>query len=266
MPAPRVELVEALGVAEARAFAERWLPAWTGNDPERLVAFYTDDAFYSDPAVAEGVRGREALLAYFRKLLGRNPAWVWTHRGSIGLRDGFLNEWHASIPVGAASVEVDGVCTVQLRGDRIARNQVYFDRSSLLAALAAATKPSPQSSRFAPDGWPVMTPRIVAREARELVAFVKHVFGATGDHHADAPTILRIGESTLMVSDTEARDPVAAFLYVYVDDTDGVFARAVAAGARPLEEPRELPYGDRRGMVQDPWGNTWQIATYRGHR
>jgi hypothetical protein len=130
--------LQALGATEARAFAERWLPAWTGNDPERLVAFYTDDAFYSDPAVPNGVTGREALLAYFRKLLGRNPAWVWTHRGSIPLADGFLNEWHASIPAGAATIEVDGVCTVQMRDGRIYRNQVYFDRSPLLAALAEA--------------------------------------------------------------------------------------------------------------------------------
>ncbi len=128
--------LQALGATEARAFAEVWLPAWTGNDPERLVAFYTDDAFYSDPAIPNGVTGREALLAYFQKLLGRNPAWVWTHRGSVPLADGFLNEWHASIPAGSTTVEVDGVCTVQLRDGRIYRNQVYFDRSTLLAALA----------------------------------------------------------------------------------------------------------------------------------
>lgn len=129
--------ISALSPEEARAFAERWLPAWTGNDPERLAAFYTDDAFYSDPAIPNGVRGRAELLAYFRKLLARNPRWVWTHRGSIPLADGFLNEWHASIPIGDATLEVDGVCTVQLRDGRIARNQVWFDRSALLAALSA---------------------------------------------------------------------------------------------------------------------------------
>jgi hypothetical protein len=122
--------------SEARGFAERWLPAWSGNRPELLTSFYTDDAYYSDPAIPQGVRGREALLAYFRRLLGHNPDWVWTHRGSIPLADGFLNEWHASIPVGEGRVEVDGVCTVQLRAGLIYRNEVYFDRSELLAALA----------------------------------------------------------------------------------------------------------------------------------
>jgi hypothetical protein len=83
------------------------------------------------------VRGREALLAYFRKLLGRNPSWVWTHRGSLPLQGGFLNLWHASVPVGERVLELDGACTVQLRGGLIVANQVFFDRSEWLAALAA---------------------------------------------------------------------------------------------------------------------------------
>jgi hypothetical protein len=133
-----VNLPTALDADAARTFAERWLPAWTGNEPERLVAFYSDDVFYSDPGVPRGLRGRDALLAYFRKLLARNPQWLWTHRGSVPLADGFLNEWHASMPVGTETVEVDGVCTVQLRDGRIYRNTVWFDRSELLAAWARA--------------------------------------------------------------------------------------------------------------------------------
>jgi hypothetical protein len=126
----------ALGADEARAFAARWLPAWSGNRPELLASFYSEDAFYSDPALPGGVRGRAELLAYFRRLLARNPDWVWTQRGSTPLADGFLNEWHASIPAGGGTVEIDGVCTVQLRGGLIYRNEVWFDRSTLLAALA----------------------------------------------------------------------------------------------------------------------------------
>ena len=126
-----------LDAAEAHTFAERWLPAWTGNQPERLAAFYSEDAFYCDPAIPLGVRGRAALTAYFRKLLARNPEWVWTHRGSMPMADGFANLWHASIPAGGRTIEVDGLCTVQLRDGLIYRNEVYFDRSELLAALRA---------------------------------------------------------------------------------------------------------------------------------
>lgn len=128
---------EGMSPEEARAFAARWLPAWTGNRPEHLASFYSEDALYTDPAIPAGVRGRAGLIAYFTKLLARNPDWVWTHRSSLPLRDGFLNAWHAAIPVGRRTIEVDGVCTVQLRGGLIYANQVYFDRSELLAALAA---------------------------------------------------------------------------------------------------------------------------------
>lgn len=118
----------------ARAFAQEWLPAWTGNDPDRLCAFYTDDALYLDPAVPAGIRGQAAIRTYFAKLLSRNPAWVWTQREAIPMKDGFVNLWHASIPGKGATHEVDGVCLVTLREGRISRNEVYFDRSPLFAA------------------------------------------------------------------------------------------------------------------------------------
>ncbi len=129
---------EGLDQESARAFAEKWLPAWSGNRPELLASFYTDDVFYSDPAVPQGVRGRENLLTYFRRLLGHNPRWVWTHRGSIPMAHGFLNLWHASIPVGSETVEIDGVCTVAFRDGLIRSNEVFFDRSELLRAIAGA--------------------------------------------------------------------------------------------------------------------------------
>jgi hypothetical protein len=126
---------DGLDAGAAREFAERWLPAWTGNDPERLASFYTEDAFYSDPAIPEGVQGREALTAYFQKLLGRNPDWVWEHEGSISLEGGFVNRWRATIPAGDSQVVCRGVCTVQIRDGLIERNEVFFDRSALLDAL-----------------------------------------------------------------------------------------------------------------------------------
>ncbi|HYD45797.1 MAG TPA: VOC family protein, partial [Phenylobacterium sp.] len=54
--------------------------------------------------------------------------------------------------------------------------------------------------------------------------------------------------------------------YVYVPDTDATYQRALEAGARVIEPPSDMPYGDRRATLQDPWGNTWQIATYQGGR
>jgi SnoaL-like domain len=130
------ERFEGLTEDEAEEFTRRWLPAWTGNDPERLASFYTDDCFYSDPAIPEGVEGKGALLRYFGALLAAFPDWEWTNVAATPIRNGFLNHWHARIPVGSTVLECDGVCTVVLRDGLIARNQVYFDRSELLAAIA----------------------------------------------------------------------------------------------------------------------------------
>ena len=117
---------------------------------------------------------------------------------------------------------------------------------------------------FQPDGWHTVTPRIVVRDAQNLIAFIKAVFQAQGEFRDGLPAEIRIGDSVVMVSGSDGlRDPMPAFLYVYVEDTDSTYQRAMAANAISLELPADLPYGDRRAMVRDPWGNTWQIATHQ---
>ncbi|HEY2531935.1 MAG TPA: VOC family protein [Xanthobacteraceae bacterium] len=118
---------------------------------------------------------------------------------------------------------------------------------------------------FKPSGWHTVTPRIIVRGAEQLVEFVKKVFGASGEYHSQAPAELRLGDSIIMISDAGVRDPMTACLYVYVENADITWQRAVEAGARSIESPLNTPYGDRRGMVEDPWGNTWQIATRQVH-
>ncbi len=81
--------------------------------------------------------------------------------------------------------------------------------------------------------------------------------------HDDRPAVMRIGDSNVMVSGTGPRPATPAFLYVYVEDADTTYRAAVEAGADSLEEPTDTPYGDRRAMVEDRWGNVWQIATFK---
>ena len=121
-------------------------------------------------------------------------------------------------------------------------------------------------SDFQPAGWHTVTPRLIVDGAEKLVEFVKNVFGATGQYHAHAPAELRIGDSIIMISGAGARDSMTACLYVYVENADITWQRAIDAGAESMESPLNTPYGDRRGMVKDPWGNTWQIATRKQER
>jgi len=120
------------------------------------------------------------------------------------------------------------------------------------------------NAKHVPAGWPALVPRIAVDDPEGLVGFVRDVFGAVGRFHPERPTELRIADSLLLVGSTIEREPMRAFLYVYVEDADTVHRRALDRGAESLEEPRDTPYGDRRAMIRDPWGNTWQIATHGG--
>lgn len=106
-----------------------------------------------------------------------------------------------------------------------------------------------------------MTPRIILQDVEGLVSFIKRVFGASGDYVQGRPSEMKLGDSMIMVSGEGERMAANAVLYVYVEDVDAVYRRALAAGAESREQPMDLPYGDRRAMVVDSWGNTWQIAT-----
>jgi PhnB protein len=125
-----------------------------------------------------------------------------------------------------------------------------------------AIKKGPGMTKPIPEGWHSVTPRLVVHDAGALVEFLKHAFGATGDFRRDGPSEIRIGDSRVLVSSVGPRDAMPAFLYLYVDDSDATYRRALEAGATSLEAPRDTPYGDRRGMVEDPCGNVWQIATH----
>ena len=117
-------------------FASQWLAAWTGNRPDVLLDYYSEDAFYLDPAHPQGLRGKEALRAYLVKLLRKNPDWVWTPLEVIPTPKGFVLKWKATIPIVEKPVLVlEGLDIVELQTGKISRNEVFFDRSAWLAML-----------------------------------------------------------------------------------------------------------------------------------
>lgn len=114
--------------ADARSLCSRWLPAWTGNQPEKLLAFYAQDAVYRDPACPDGLRGHAQLRPYFTKLLAANPAWAWTATEVIPTDKGFTLKWRAIVPIAGNVVQSDGLDIVEVNDDGlITRNEVYFD-------------------------------------------------------------------------------------------------------------------------------------------
>jgi PhnB protein len=109
-------------------------------------------------------------------------------------------------------------------------------------------------------GFGTVTPRVFVTDPDAQVEFLRAVFDASGEAQPGRPAEMRIGDSVIMVSSAVERELFPAFLYVYVDDADSTYQRALDAGAISIEGPLDTPYGDRRAMVRDQFGNVYQIA------
>lgn len=133
-------------------------------------------------------------------------------------------------------------------------------------------------ARPIPDGYHTVTPYLIIRDAAKAIAFYERAFGAELLLRLDGPggTVghaeMRIGDSHIMLGD-EVPDmgykgpevfggsPVS--LHLYVEDSDDIFQRAVAAGATAERPMEDRFYGDRSGTVRDPFGHTWHISTHK---
>jgi len=122
-----------------------------------------------------------------------------------------------------------------------------------------------------------LMPYIAVRDAAAAIDFYTEAFGAVekfrlvepgGDKIGHAE--IELGEATLMLSDEypdfgalspESIGGSPVKLHIYVDQVEEVFARAVKAGAMELRPVKEQFFGDRSGMIQDPFGHTWFLAT-----
>lgn len=127
-----------------------------------------------------------------------------------------------------------------------------------------------------PEGFHTATPALVVADAKEAVRFYERAFGAERINVFEAPggrvahAQIRIGDSFVFLSDEfeemNMRSPastgaVSSSLYLYVGDADALFARALAAGAAPVVPMGDAFWGDRHGVVLDPFGHAWSILT-----
>src|SRR5262245_51657061 len=79
-------------------------------------------------------------------------------------------------------------------------------------------------NEFTPEGWHTVATRIVVHKVPQFVEFLRRVFGAIGDYRPDLTTVMSIGDSMVMISEAGICKPMAAFLYVYVEDADEYIA------------------------------------------
>ena len=120
---------------DIKAFCQNWLTSWTGNNPEKLISFYSKTAYYQDPANPKGLKGHDKIFPYFKKLLAVNPKWIWRMTEAYPTEKGFVLKWRAIIPVKSEKIVEYGMDILELEGDKIIRNEVYFDRTELISLL-----------------------------------------------------------------------------------------------------------------------------------
>jgi uncharacterized protein (TIGR02246 family) len=229
------------------AMVREFLHAWERRDTEHVVDSFTDDAVYHNISM-EPLFGKAAIRAFVSGYEGV-PAGRLEIRHQLASDTVVINERIDHVVVDGRRVDV-AICGVfEIDEGRIARWTDYYD---------SAPSSSPGSGPR--DGFHTLTPRIVVTDVAAQVAFLRLVFDAIGDVPVARPAEIAIGDSLLMITSSAERELVAAFLYVYVDDADAVYQRALSAGAESLEAPVDTPYGDRRAMIKDPFGNVFQIA------
>jgi PhnB protein len=104
----------------------------------------------------------------------------------------------------------------------------------------------------------------------DMLELVRRAFGAVElEHHKmgnGAHVEAKIGDSMIVMEVCDPPHPGGkpASIYVYVEDVDAAYARAIAAGATSVAAPEDKPYQERAAGVKDSFGNTWWIATYKG--
>jgi PhnB protein len=128
-----------------------------------------------------------------------------------------------------------------------------------------------------PEGYHTITPYLTVRGAADALAFYERAFGAKELYRMDGPggsimhAEMRLGDSAFMLTDESEEwgnlSPASiggtgSSLMIYVDDADEIFNRAVEAGAKVVMEVSDQFYGDRSGMVEDPYGHRWSISTH----
>lgn len=124
-----------------------------------------------------------------------------------------------------------------------------------------------------PDEYGSITPYLYIHGAADAIEFYKKAFGATERGRMPAPdgkighAEIQIGDSVIMLADAperaaDARNGVTSSLLIYTDDVDAMWKRALGAGATEVQPLENKFYGDRMGMVRDPFGHEWSLGTH----
>lgn len=123
---------------------------------------------------------------------------------------------------------------------------------------------------YKPEGSPDILAFLVVKDPRKTIAFAESVLGA---QLVSEPLLrgngqiwnaeMHLGDSRFYISGADGPFEMPGFLYVYVEDCDATYARAIDHGADPVTPPDDRFYGARDGGVSDANGTMWWFATHQ---
>jgi len=170
---------------------------------------------------------------------------------------------------GLALAEPELATLLMVAGDLRALPDPAF-KSQLLAELVPPTEDE-MTTMTADDvttKFPSIRPYLLVPDADGMIAFLQQALGAELlGRYPDAEgrvmhAAMRVGDSLIEMGEPESGfKPMA--LHIYLDDVEGAYNRALAAGATSTLPITDQAYGDREGGVKDRWGNAWYLATHQ---
>lgn len=274
--------------AEIQTKMESWVAAVEAGDVKKIMAHYAPDVVAFDAIIQLRFNGAQAYEKHWKACLD-----MCTNHMAFQLRDldiavdGNLAFAHCLISCGAT----DDKGQEKSSWMRMTTCYKKIDDQWLIAHEHISAPFDMQTSKAlfdiepdgvvklsaTPRGMNTVTPHLICAGAADAVEFYKKAFNATEMARLAGPegklmhAAIRIGDSVVMLMDefpecgavaptTLKGTPVS--VHLYVENVDSTFKQAVEAGAKAIMPPDDMFWGDRYGVLEDPFGHHWSIATH----
>jgi len=269
-----------------------WLKAVRRQDLDAVLSVYTDDVLAFDAVLALQFRGREAYRKHWQACMEFCPMGdkepVFEMHELVVQSEGGLAYAHALMRCGhkeGEQVEASWMrmtAGLQRQGEEWKIAHEHFSAPFEMPSGKAMFHLNPDDDgkrvRPIPQGMSTVSPHIVCADAPAAIDFYKQAFNAMEIPHGRLEldgnflhSEIVIGDSVVMIGQEDERcgssspltlkgTPVT--LHLYVPDVDRAFQRAIEAGAKEIMPVSDMFWGDRYGVVEDPYGHRWSLATH----
>ncbi len=270
-----------------QAKLQQWTAAVRANDLDQIMAGYAPDVVAFDAIQTLRFQGVKAYREHWKFCLDMCGGMVFRVDELDIQASGDLAVAHALIHCGAGDESQSGYSRMTasyrlIDGQWLVTHEHFslpFDMQTgrVLCDLKPEAAGQPAAVRAIPLGMNTLIPHLVCADASKAIDFYRDAFGASEESRLEmSPGLighacLRIAGSPFFLMDeapqwgavgpiTLKGTPIS--MHLYVPDVDAAFEKAIAAGATAVMPVQDMFWGDRYGVVRDPFGHQWSLATH----